>query len=328
MSRGGSGMKLGKRLRYLAEAAGFYTMIGFFRLIGLDAASALCGWIGRTLIAPTGLSRLAHQNLRIVFPEIGDKDANAIVRGMWDNLGRVAAEYAHLTKISLHGKAPRIHMTGHDEALKAYTPGQGVLLVSGHFANWEVMLTAAAGTGLQGGIVVRPANNPYVDAYLERTRSTIGMKEIIPKGASGLRRMYALLREGGAICILVDQRTSEGILAPFFGREVLTTPAPAALALKLNALVVPVSIERKRGSRFHVHIHPVVTLPDTGDADRDLLALTTILNEFIEERIRARPHEWLWIHRRWTDANAPLRTKRAQALSGRADAESAASNRV
>jgi KDO2-lipid IV(A) lauroyltransferase len=247
---------------------------------------------------------------------------------MWDNLGRVAAEYAHLQEISLHGKAPRIRMTGHEEALRHYKPGQGVLLVSGHFANWEVMLTAAAGTGLTGGIVVRPANNPYVDNFLERTRSTIGMKEIIPKGAAGLRRMYGLLREGGAICILVDQRASEGILVPFFGREVLTTPAPAALALKLGALVVPVSIERTGGSNFHVHIHPVVGLPDTGEPDRDLVTLTTTLNAFIEERIRKRPHEWLWIHRRWTDANAPLRTKRAQVLSGRGDAESAASNRV
>ena len=128
--------------------------------------------------------------------------------------------------------------------------------------------------------------------------------------------------------MLVDQRTSEGIPVPFFGRDALTTPAPAALALKLGALVVPVSIRRTGGSYFHVHIHPMVEPPDTGDPDRDLLALTATLNGFIEERVRARPEEWLWIHRRWTDANAPLRTKRAQALSGRGDAESAASNRV
>src|SRR5688500_16455134 len=111
-------------------------------------------------------------------------------------------------------------------------------------------------------------------------RSTIGMKDIIPKGATGLRRIYVLLKECVAICMLVDQRTSEGILVPFFGRVALTTPAPAALALKLGALVVPVSIRRTVGSNFHVHIHPVVDLPDTGDPDRDLVALTATINAF------------------------------------------------
>jgi KDO2-lipid IV(A) lauroyltransferase len=320
--------KLTRKLRYLAEAAGFFAMIGFFRLLGIDGASAFGGWVGRTLIAPTGFSRLARENLRGVFPEISRAEENAIIRGMWDNLGRVGAEYAHLEKIRLEGNPPRIHMTGHHEALEHYKPGQGVLLVSGHFANWEVMLTAAAGTGLTGGTVVRPANNPYVNRYLERVRSTIGMKDIIPKGAAGLRRIYGLLREGGCICMLVDQRTSEGIPVPFFGRDVLTTPAPAALALKLDALLVPVSIRRTGGSNFHVHIHPFVEPSNTGDPDRDLVELTAKLNDFIEQRVRERPQEWLWIHKRWTDASAPLRTKRAQVLSARGTADSAASNRV
>jgi KDO2-lipid IV(A) lauroyltransferase len=202
-----------------------------------------------------------------------------------------------------------------------------VLLFSGHFANWEVMLVAAAGTGLTGATVVRPANNPYVNRYLERIRPEVGMKEIIPKGAAG-RRIYAVLKEGRCICMLVDQRTSEGIPIPFFGREAMTTPAPAALAIKLDALVVPVSITRTGGSNFHVHFHEPIYPPNTGDPDQDLVGFTAAMSAFVEERVRARPAEWLWIHRRWTDANAPLRTKRAQVLSGRGDAESAASNRV
>src|SRR5262245_55707068 len=101
MSRRGSGMKLSRRLRYRAEAAGFFAMMGFFRVLGLDRASALGGWIGRTLIAPTKLSRLARENLRAVFPQMSEAEIKAVIRGMWDNLGRVAAEYAHLEKIRL-----------------------------------------------------------------------------------------------------------------------------------------------------------------------------------------------------------------------------------
>jgi KDO2-lipid IV(A) lauroyltransferase len=258
---------------------------------------------------------------------MSESQIKSVIRGMWDNLGRVAAEYAHLEKIRLDGDSPRIRMTGHEDALKAHRPGQGVLLFSGHLANWEVMLVAAAGTGLTGATVVRPANNPYVNRYLERVRPEVGMKEIIPK-ASGVRRIYGVLKEGRCICMLVDQRASEGIPIPFFGRDAMTTPAPAALALKLDALVVPVSIKRTGGSNFHVHFHPPLQPPSTGDADHDLVTFTTALSSFVEERVRERPEEWLWIHRRWTDENAPLRSKRAQVLSGRGDAESAASNRV
>jgi KDO2-lipid IV(A) lauroyltransferase len=122
------------------------------------------------------------------------------------------------------------------------------------------------------------------------------------------------LRKGGAICLLVDQRTSEGIKVPFFGRDAFTTPAPAALALKLGAVIVPVSNERREGAHFHVRAYPIIEPPNTGDADRDLLEITCAMTRFIEDRVREHPGQWLWIHKRWVKDNAPL-GKRAQALS-------------
>jgi KDO2-lipid IV(A) lauroyltransferase len=140
------------------------------------------------------------------------------------------------------------------------------------------------------------------------------MPEQIPKGASGTRRLLSLLRKNEGAFLLVDQRASEGILVPFFGRDAFTTPAPAALALKLGAPVIPVSNERLSGSRFRVTAHPPIPPPNTGDPDRDLVEFTTAITQFIEKYVRERPHEWLWIHKRWVRQDAPLR-KRAQALS-------------
>jgi KDO2-lipid IV(A) lauroyltransferase len=302
-------------------------MIGEFRIHGVDGASAAGGWIGRNLIAPTGMSKLARENLRRAFPEKSDGEIARIIRGMWDNLGRTVGEYAHLDRIRWDGAKPRILVTGIENALPFATPGRGIILFSGHLANWEVMPSTARAYGLTGATVVRPTNNPYVNAWLDKRRRAIGMPELISKGANGLRRVYGLIREGKAVCMLVDQRTSEGILAPFFGRDALTTPAPAALALRMGALLVPVSNARIKGAHFHVRVHRPIEVAKTGDADADLVRVTTAINAFVEERVRERPEQWLWIHKRWVGEDAPLR-KRAQALSGRGTDASAGSRRV
>jgi KDO2-lipid IV(A) lauroyltransferase len=224
------------------------------------------------------------------------------------------AEYAHLDKLHMDGPHPRIEVRGLDTLDAAIARGKGILFVSGHFANWEIMPFAARDYGITGGVIVRPANNPYVHRWLDRVRSRNGMTEQIPKGPSGTRRIFSLLRKGEAALLLVDQRASEGITIPFFSRDAFTTPAPAALALKLGAVVVPVSNQRVKGSRFQMTVHPPIEPPNTGDPDRDLFEFTAAITRFVEERVRERPHEWLWIHKRWVRADAPLR-KRAQALS-------------
>jgi KDO2-lipid IV(A) lauroyltransferase len=321
-------LPIAKRLRYYLEAAGFFTVIGLFRLLDVDRASALGGWIGRTLVAPTPMSRLAISNLKSAFPEKADPEVNAIVRAMWDNLGRVMAEYAHLDKFRLDAPDSRIEARGQEFVEPAIARGKGVVMVSGHFANWEIMQFAARDHGITGGVVVRPANNPYVNRWLERTRLRHGLAEQIPKGAQGTRRIFSLLRKGEAALLLIDQRASEGIAVPFFGRDAFTTPAPAALALKLGAVVIPVSNERLSGARFRITVHSPIEPPETGDPDRDLVEFTAAMTRFIEQRVRERPHEWLWIHKRWVGGDAPLR-KRAQAMSAQRGGDTnATSNRV
>lgn len=304
----------GRRVRYWFETAGFFAAIGFFKLFPLDAASAIGGWIGRALIAPTGASRRAYENLSAAYPGMPEREQRRIVRAMWDNLGRVLAEYGHLDKIHWRAAKTRIDVVNVENFDAARAAGKGILLISAHLANWEIMPFAAREYGLSGGVVIRPTNNPYVARWLEKIRSRNGLPEMIAKGAQGTRRIFTLLRKGDCICILVDQRASEGIPAPFFGREAMTTPAPASLALKLGAKIVPVCNERLHGARFRMTVYPAMDLPNTGDANRDVLELTARINEWVEARVRERPEQWLWIHRRWSDG-AKLR-KRAQLLMG------------
>jgi KDO2-lipid IV(A) lauroyltransferase len=308
-----------QRLRFGAEAAGFFTLIGLFRLMGLELASAVGGFLGRNLFYRTNVSTRARNNLRTAYPEMNDGGIEAILVEMWDNLGRTVAEYAHLEKLSMLGPDPRIETVNMHLTDEARATGKGVLFVSGHFANWELMPFVAAQYGIEGGEVYRPLNNPAIDRWMVRQRMTYGPKDQIAKGAQGTRRIFTLLRGGKAILLLVDQKTNEGVPAPFFGRDAMTTPAPAALALKLGALVLPASLERLRGSRFRMTVHPALEFAATGDSERDTLALTIRINEKIEELVRRRPSQWLWIHRRWPKPGDKPRSRRgldAQALAG------------
>jgi KDO2-lipid IV(A) lauroyltransferase len=301
-------------LRYYLEAAIFFSGMGFFRLFGVERASNIGGWIGRTLISRTPASHRARANLALAFPEKSEAEIEHIVRAMWSNLGRVGGEYAYLPLMHSVGPNPRIQVSGLKNVEEALKRGKGIIPFSGHFANWEVLAYAVKDHGIVGGTIVRPTNNPHVNRWLKRMRAENGMPDQIPKGPRGTRRVFTLLRNHGHVCMMVDQRASEGIPAVFFGREVMTTPLPAALALKLGVSLLPVSNERLPGARFHVHFHPLIEPPDTGDYQRDLLTLTAKLTEFIEARVRERPEQWLWIHKRWQAKGATLR-KRAQAVA-------------
>jgi KDO2-lipid IV(A) lauroyltransferase len=300
-------LSLSQKLRYGAEAALFLAFMGFFRLIGLDAASAVGGFIGRTIFARTRVTRRARDNLAMAFPEKSIAEREAIIAAMWDNLGRVVAEYAHLDKFDIHGSAPRIRVENIGELEKLRD--RGVLILSGHFANWEIMPIAAARFGFEGAIVYRPPNNPYVDRYISRARAKKGYAEQISKH-NGVKRIFTLLRNSKAILLLADQKTNEGIPAPFFGRDAMTTPAPAALALKLKTPVIFASNRRLGGARFAVTVYPPLEFAASGDDDADTRAMTAAINLRLEEMVRADPAQWLWIHRRWPTARDVTTSKR------------------
>jgi Kdo2-lipid IVA lauroyltransferase/acyltransferase len=312
-------LPFGKLLRYGAESAAFFPFMAFFKLVGFDAASALGGFIGRHIFYRLPPANTARQNLRAAYPDMPAAAREKIVREMCDNLGRVVAEYPHLGELDIGPSGARIEIVGKEFGDAAIASGKGVMFISGHFANWETMPITATLLGYSGGIVYRPPNNPYVDRWISRQRAKLGPKEQISKGAQGTRRIFTLLRKGHSILMLVDQKTGEGVAAPFFGRDAMTTPAPASLALKLGSILLPASAERLGGAHFRVQIHPPIEFTPCGEPERDVVALTAKINQTIESIVRARPSQWLWIHRRWTtkrDIERNQKRRRDHALGG------------
>ena len=302
-----------RKFRYVLEAGLFFFVIGIFRLLGVDKASAVGGFIGRTILYRTPIADRGRLNLIAAFPEFSKSKIESILREVCDNLGRTAAEYAHLDKFDFGGPDARVEMVGLERVAAARARGKGVICFSGHFANWELMAFAASRLFDGEGEVYRPVNNPYVDKWLVAQRRKNGPADQIPKGPGGTRRLFTLLRRGQIAALLVDQKTNEGVPVPYFGRDAMTTPAPAAIALRLDCALVPASIERLGGARFRCHVHPPIEFAASGDYERDVLDLTAQLTRKIEDIVRERPSQWLWIHRRWPTERAQdqVRGKRA-----------------
>src|SRR5580704_1578383 len=284
---------------YRIEAWLAALLFGGFGLLPLDRASALGGALARAIGPRLGLTKRARLNLRRALPELDAAATDAIVRGMWDNLGRVAAEYPHLRKIKVFAGDGRVETRGLEHLDRALAAGRRVILFSGHLANWEIAALAGGQYGLDIAQIYRAANNPLVDRLVGRLRGDQG--ELIPKGAVASRRAVAALRRGGHLSLLVDQKMNDGIAVPFFGRSAMTAPALALFALHYDCDVLPVRIERTEGAHFRLTAYPPIALPDSGDRDAGVLALMTAVNGTLEAWIRERPEQWFWLHRRWPD---------------------------
>jgi KDO2-lipid IV(A) lauroyltransferase len=292
-------LSLGKKIRFLGEAVPFYAFMALFRALGIDAASTVGGFIGRNVFRYLGQAKIARDNLKAAYPEKSEAEIEAVVRQVCDNLGRVVAEYPHLDKLTL-GPGQRIEVEGREHAEAAIAHGKGVMFISGHLANWEVMPITASLLKYDGAIVYRPPNNPYVANWISKQRAKLGPTEQFSKGAKGTRRIFTHLRRGKSIFMLVDQKTYEGVPVAYFGREALTTSAPASLSLKMGSVLLPTSCTRTHGAHFRVKIGAPLEFTPTGDSDADTLALTAKITAAVEAMVRKDPAQWLWIHRRWT----------------------------
>jgi Kdo2-lipid IVA lauroyltransferase/acyltransferase len=284
---------------YRLEAWGAHLAMALFAALPIDRASALGAAVGRWIGPRLGVSKRARLNLRAALPELSEAKIEAIVRGMWDNLGRVAGEYPHLRAIKVFEPGGRIETRGLENLDRALAAKRSAILFSGHLANWEIAALAGGQYGLDVAQIYRAANNPLVDRLIARLRGDQG--ELIPKGAVASRRAVAALRRGGHLSLLADQKLNDGIAVEFFGRPAMTAPALALFALHYDCDVLPVRIERLRGVRFRLTVYPPLAKPDSGERAADTAALMGAVNRTLESWIRERPEQWFWVHRRWPD---------------------------
>ncbi len=276
-----------KKLRYMLEAAflGFAFLI--FNALPYTCASNVGGWIGRTIGPRLGASRKAYNNLTQAFPGRSGEEYQAYIRAMWDNLGRVIAEYPHLTDIVNDAEIIGEHYIK--------TLPESFVVLAAHNANWEVLpFYMNNRSGLPAMTIYREPNNPYVALILDKARNAGNKGFYTPKSTTGARTLVKTLQDNGRVCILFDQKYNQGIEAKFFGRSAMTSPSFAQLARKFDRPILPIWIERVKGAKLRIVIEEPFEVGNRSDEE-----MVDYAHSLLEAHIRKNPGQWLWLHRRW-----------------------------
>lgn len=295
-------IELLKKIRHLCEAAFVWIAFIFFHyILPFKTSVALGGWIGRKVGPRLSLSKRARSNLKKCFPDLPATEVENIVRGMWDNYGRLAAEYANADAF-WDGKTLRnIEVQGIENLKYFQDDGKPGIIFTAHTGNWQMITLAAQSVGFDLTQMYRPANNPWVDALMLYCQK-LAVKNVITKGKGGPRDFLSLLRRGDHALLLVDQKMGEGISVPFLGRNAMTAKGVARMYLNQNCPLLPARSERLHGSHFRVTFYPPIDFIPQGDQQQDMYGLLLKINTMIGEWVKERPSQWLWLHRRWIDS--------------------------
>lgn len=288
---------LAQDLLWRAEALGFDLFIGLVRLLGVDAASAFGGWLGRTFGPLSGAHKVATRNLKLAFPDKDEAWREAMLEAQWDGLGRTFAEFPLMDKIL--PSTGRVEVVNQERLFQIAADKVPVVFVSGHLSNWEVMPAAIVDSGVVCEMTYRAANNPYVDERIKASRFRYGVRLFAPKGGDGARELLEGMKQGKSVALMNDQKFNTGVEGLFFGHPVRTAPGPSRLAIRFGTVLQPMSVQRIKGARFRAVVHDPIHLPNTGDRAADIETGVRLVNAFMEDRIRERPAEWFWVHRRW-----------------------------
>jgi len=295
---GKTGASFRQDMIWRLEAFAFSTLFAFLRLLGVERASGLGGWLLRTLGPHTGTQKTVMRNLRIAFPDMEKVERERLALEQWDQTGRTFAELAVMDRLTPEGG--RVEVVGMERLHAIRDSGVPAVLISGHLANFEVMAAVIMASGVPCQVTYRAANNPYVDALIRESRERYGIRLFAPKG-DGTRELMAGMKRGDSIALLVDQKYNQGPEVTFFGQPVNASPGAARLAQKFDTVMQPLSVVRLPGVRFRVTAHEPIRVPDTGDKAADILAGIQAANAFVEDCVRAHPVDWFWVHKRWPD---------------------------
>ncbi len=279
------------------EAFGYDMITGLARLFPIDLVSDFGAWLFKYLGPMTGTHSVAQTNLRIAFPKADDAEIARLLDAQWQGLGRWVVEFPILDKII--ADPARVELVNGERLRQIATSSESVVFISGHFSSMEIMPAAIVHAGITCQITYRATNNPHVDARIRKSRFRYGVRLFAPKGGEGARELIRALGRGESVALMNDQKFNGGVAAPLFGVTAYTAPGPSSFALRFGIPLQPMSVQRTNKARFRVVVHDPITLTNTGDRNADIEAGVRRVNAFIEERVRDRPEEWFWVHKRW-----------------------------
>ena len=276
------------------------------RLVGLlswRGAQRLGAFLGLAWFHVLRVRRsTVFENLRIALPDRADEHAG-IARESYRNVGVSALELVRTRAMTAAEISARVHPTGLEHYERAFARGRGVIVITAHFGNFDLLAASQAARGVPLAIASREMRAKASNRLWMETREAAGLAIFTEREFA--RRALPWLRVGRVLGLVIDQRTPAkrgGVLAPFFGKRVWTSTAAARLAARTGAALVPVRIERGPDGDHDLVVEPELALPGANDPDF-VPKVTAACNAVLERWIRARPGHWMWLHKRFKDSS-------------------------
>ncbi len=286
-----------KRIAYWSEYAALRVFFFISKLLPYESASAMGSFCARLAGPYLKWHRIAQFNLQRAYPNYTAEQINQTLINMWDNLGRTLAETPWLGSDTMRQK-----ITISDAirgVLEQYTHSdRPIIFVSAHLANWEIVPWLGALTNIPITSIYRKINNPYVDALYFSIRQHY-CNELAPKGQKGARALYKAMRRKDNVGMLVDQKQNDSAHIKFFGLPAATTSTAAELALKYDAIIIALHVERLANGAFKIHAQEVQYTSSQSPKH-----IMQTINDVIETWVRKHPEQWLWVHQRWGKISA------------------------
>ena len=266
-----------------------------FRLLGVKISSFIGGKIFQFIGPFFRSKKIIHLNIKRAFPNLEQKEIKKITSNMWNNYGRVFAEYMFIKKFRNNQLNNNIIIEGKEILNDLKEKNIKAIFISGHFSNFELMAMQIEKFGIKIAAIYRPLNNIFLNFIMENIRTKYICKKQIKKGVGGLKDLLKLNKEGYSTALMIDQRVSQGSRLNFFNEKAFTTTIPAQLVKKFNMPVVPIFIERFDGIKFKMKVHKPIYFSDNSSIDN----ITGKLNKILEKMILDSPNYWIWSHNRW-----------------------------
>lgn len=285
-----------------AQYIGLRAFVSIIRLLPLNIGMLVGKFLAYVIyLIDRKHRKVADENLRNAYGEdLSDFQIRKIIRRNYLHLASVGVDFIKLPQIVNRSNWQKhFEVEGLEFARKARKEGKGIIFVTGHTGNWEVLGCAMGFLFHPLHSIAKHMENPFVDRFFTRLREYGGQKIIFTENAS--REILRVLKNNELLGVLVDQNARENsIFVDFFGQKAATTKAVATLSLKTGTPIIMLFSRRiDRRYRFKISSSKPVQIEKTGNLEKDILNLTQRCTTIIESRIREHPHEWLWIHRRW-----------------------------
>jgi KDO2-lipid IV(A) lauroyltransferase len=299
----------GSWLRRTGNAVfGFLTVqtLRFIRLVNVGTMANLSSAVMRRVGPLLKEHRIGRANLIAAFPEKSAAEIETILSGVWDNLGRVGAEFAHIDRLwdydPARGTPGRIMDSDATEAiaLRLRDDGKPALIFTAHLANWELAAVGAHAYGIDSTVLYRRPNVPAI------SDAVIGMREgcmgtLIPTSTGAPQRLLEALQRGSHVAMLVDQYSVQGVPVTFFGQPTRANSLIARLARHIDCPIHGIRVVRYPGDRFQLQATEALEAPRDADGKIDVERTMQAITDVIEGWVREHPEQWLWVHRRWRD---------------------------